>query len=97
MQTKWVPIVVAVSLATGFLTGRGAEKKSVAPEKPMTGDITVLRMNKAGETGVPYKLHPYTYRTGGTTVKLAEPPENEGDIWIVTLDDERVFISATPK
>jgi hypothetical protein len=94
-----VCLLTAAVFWIGYFGGR--RDGSSAPHEPpvpagvLSGDVTILRMNRPADSGVPTHLRPHACTVGGRTTLLGTPPENVGDVWIVRLDGGRVVLSAS--
>ena len=75
--------------AVGFIAKKG-------PPRPydFSDEVTVLRMNKPAESGVPTSLRPYAVCIDGVTKYVGNPPSESQDVWMVRLADGRVMVHA---
>ncbi len=88
MGTKWTVLIVAASLIVGFAVGKEhREPRRSQPSPSWQGDITVVRLNRPDQTGVPARFHPFTHAVGGKSITLDAPPEDIADVWYIKVGD----------
>lgn len=86
---------LAVAVLIGVLVGRYTHRPAKIPPLNFGEEVTVLRANRPGDTGVPTTFKPVGARVDDTVTRWGEAPED--DSWIVKLAGGRVIIYATTR
>lgn len=87
--------VLAVGCALGFLFGRSAGS-AVPPRTSqpvaLDSEIFMFNVDSPGAASSKHLFRPFKYQVGDKIVKLAEPPADPSNVWVVKLDNGRVLV-----